>query len=69
LRKAVGFNDPDVVALRIQRLERVILALHKLVVKCSYKMEKDIHLAEDLNAMSMDLQGEVAMSPPDDDPF
>jgi hypothetical protein len=61
-----GFHDPDVVALRIQRLERVAMALHKLVVKCSYKMEKDISLAEDLNAISMNLRREMAMGPPDD---
>lgn len=54
---------------RVQRLERVVLALHKLVVKCSCKMEKDIDLAKDLNGIAIELHVEKAENSPPDCPF
>jgi hypothetical protein len=56
-----GFSDPDVIALRIQRLERVM----KFVFEQVYNRDnRDINVAKDVNAMAMDLQREIAISPP-----
>lgn len=60
------FHDPDVVALRIQRLERVMKFVFDQVYN---KDNRNINVAKDVNAMSMDLQREMTMNPPGDDPF
>jgi len=59
-------RDPNVVALRVQRLERMV---SWLFTQAYNRDNRDINVAKDANAMVMDLKREVADILPDNDPF
>jgi len=62
----IMIGDPEKVGLRIQRLERVMKFVFDQVYN---KDNRNIDVAKDVNAMSMDLQREGAQGPPDEFPF